>query len=68
MNSRYDENVNKPALKKSKTVDENLDKLSSDFGIILLIFLSVQNSKVDFVINKVALLAFLKKSLMKIIN
>ena len=34
MNNRHDENVNKPALKKSKTVDENLDKLSSDFGII----------------------------------
>ena len=34
MNNRHEENVNKPALKKSKTVDENLDKLSSDFGII----------------------------------
>ena len=49
MNNRHDENVNKPALKKSKTVDENLDKLSSDFGIIFaLISFGLYEVKVIF--------------------
>ena len=33
MNTRYDDNTtSKPVLKKSKTVDESLDKLSEEFG------------------------------------